>query len=48
MVLVGKDFWVVMRGVPGIDAFIIHNEDSPKKEIYATKRMVNITEEGPK
>ena len=47
MVLVGQDFRVVMRGGPATDAFIIRNEYLPNKELYATKRMVHIPEEGP-
>ena len=35
------------RGIPAIDAFIMRHEDFPHKEIYVTKRMVHITEEGP-
>ena len=38
---------VVRRGSPETDAFIMRNEDFPNKELYATKRMVHITEEGP-
>ena len=45
MVLVGKDCWLVKRGIPETDAFIMRQEDLPKKELYATKRMVHITEE---
>ena len=48
MVLVGKGFWLVRRGVPSTDAFIVRHEDFPNKELYATKKMVNIIEEGPK
>ena len=47
MVLVGQDFRVVMRGSPATDVFIMRHEDIPNKELYATKRMVHITEEGP-
>ena len=45
LVLVGKDFWVVRRGGPATDVFIMCHEDLPNKEIYATKRMVHITED---
>ena len=45
LVLVGKDFRVVRRRSPTTNAFIMCNEDLPKKELYATKRMVHITEE---
>ena len=48
LVLVGKDFWVVRRGGPATDVFIMCHEDLPNKEIYATKRMVHNTKEGPK
>ena len=48
MVLVGQYFWVVRRGGPENDAFIMCHEDFPNKELYATKKMVHITEEGPK
>ena len=46
MVIVGQDFWLVRRGIPATDAFIMRHEDSPNQEICATKRMVHITEEG--
>ena len=46
--LVGKYLQVVRRGIPEKDAFIMCHENSPNKELYATKRMVHITEEGPK
>ena len=45
--LVGHDFWVLRRGSPGTDAFIMSHKDFPNKELYATKRVVHITEEGP-
>ena len=48
LVLVGQDFWMVRRGNPATDAFIRRHEDFPNKELYATNRMVHITEEGPK
>ena len=35
-------------GGPATNAFIMHHEDLPNKEIYATNRMVHIIEEGPK
>ena len=47
MVVVGQYFWVVRRGSPATDAFIMRHEDVPNKELYATNRMVYITEEGP-
>ena len=47
MVLVGQDFRVVRRGSPETDTFIMRHEDFPNKELYATKRMVHITEEDP-
>ena len=47
LVLLGQDFWLVRRGSPATDAFIMRHEDFPNKELYATKRMVHITEEGP-
>ena len=47
MVLVGKYFWVVSKGSPETDTFIMRHEDLPNKELYYTKRMVHITEEGP-
>ena len=37
-----------MRGGPETNLFIIRHEDFTKKELYATKRMVHITEESPK
>ena len=46
--VVGQYFRVVRRGSPATDAFIMCHEDFKNKEIYATKRIVNITEEGPK
>ena len=48
VVVVGQDFGVVRRGSTATDAFIMCHEDSPNKDLYATKRMVHITEEGPK
>ena len=36
-------FWVVNRGSPATDAFIVCHEDLPNKELYSTKRMVHIT-----
>ena len=45
MVLVGKHFWVVRRGSPGTNAFIMRHEYLPNKELYTTKRMVYINEE---
>ena len=48
LVLVGKYFQVVRRESPATDAFIMRHEYFPKKELYDTKRMVHITEEGPK
>ena len=47
MVLVGQDFRVVRRVSPATDTFIMGHEYLPNKELYATKRMVHITEEGP-
>ena len=46
LVLLGQDFWLVRRGSPATDTFIMRHEDFPNKELYATKRMVHITEEG--
>ena len=46
--LVGQYFGVVRRGIPATDAFIMCHEYSPNKELYATKRMVHITENPPK
>ena len=46
--LLGQYFWVVRRGSPATDVFIIHSEGFSNKKLYATKRMVYITEEGPK
>ena len=48
LVLVGKYFQMVRRGSPATAIFIMHHEDLPNKEIYATKRMVHNTKEGPK
>ena len=45
--LVGKYFRVVRRGSPATEAFIMRYEYLPNKELYATKRTENITEEGP-
>ena len=47
MVLVGQNFRVVRRGSLATDTFIMHHEDFPNRELYATKRMVHITEEFP-
>ena len=46
--LVGNCFGVVRRGSPATDTFIMRHEDFPNKELYATKKMVHIIEEGPK
>ena len=46
--LVEKYFQVVRRGSPVTDTFIIRYEYLPNKGLYVTKRMVHITEEGPK
>ena len=46
LVVVGKDFLLVSRGIPATDAFIMRHEDLPNMEIYDTKRMVHIKEEG--
>ena len=48
LVIVGKSFWLVRRGSAETNVFIMRNEDFPNKEIYATKRMVHITKEGPR
>ena len=45
--IVGQDFRVVRRGSPVTDTFIMRHEYFPNKELYATKRMVNITEKFP-
>ena len=47
LVVVGKYFQVVRMMSPVNDTFIRRDEDFPNKELYATKRMVYITEEGP-
>ena len=47
MVLVGQDFRVGRRGSPETNSFIMCHEYLQNKELYATKRMVHITEEGP-
>ena len=47
LVVLGQYFRVVRRGIPETDAFIMCHEDFPNKELYATKIMVHITEEGP-
>ena len=46
--VVGKYFRVVMRGSPATDAFSMRHEYLQKNELYSTKRMVHIIEEGPK
>ena len=43
----GKYLWVVMKGIPETDAFIMCHEYFPNKELYSTKGMVNITKEVP-
>ena len=45
--VVGKYFWVVRRGSTVTVAFIMRHKYFPNKELYATKRMVYITEEVP-
>ena len=46
LVIVGQYFWVVRRVSPETDTFIMRHEDLPNMEIYDTKRMVHIKEEG--
>ena len=46
--LVEQDFRVARRGVTATNAFIMCHKYFPNKELYATKRMVHIIEEGPK
>ena len=46
LVLAGQMFRVVRRGSPATNAFIMRHEDLSNKELYTTKRMVHITEEG--
>ena len=48
LVLVGKYFWVVRRGSLATNASIMRHKYFLNKELYATKRMVHITEEIPK
>ena len=48
LLIVGNNFRLVRRGSPATDVFIMRHEDFPNKELYATKRMVHITGEGPK
>ena len=48
LLVVGQYFRVMRRGSPATNAFTMRYEDLPNKEIYATERMVLITEEGPK
>ena len=48
LALVGKYFWVVRRGSPAAEAFIMRHECFSYKELYSIKRMVYITEEVPK
>ena len=48
LLIVGNNFRLVRRGSPATDVFIMRHEDFPNKELYATKRMVNIKEEGHK
>ena len=43
----GQDFPVVRRGYPATDTLIMRHEDLPNKELYVTKIMVHIIEEGP-
>ena len=45
--VIGQCFRVVRRRSPATDAFITSHEYLPNKELYATKGMVHITEEGP-
>ena len=47
LVLVGGKIRVVRRGIPATNTFIMSHEYLPNKELYATKRMVHITQEGP-
>ena len=47
LLLVEKDFRVVRRGILATDVFSMRHEYFPNNEIYATKRMVHIIEEGP-
>ena len=43
-----EQFWVLRKGSPATYKFTMNHENSSKMELYATKRMVHITEEGPK
>ena len=45
LVLVEQDIWVVRRGSPVTNTFIMRHENFPNKELYDTKRMVHLTEE---
>ena len=45
--VVGQYFWVVRRGSPETDSFIMRHEYFPNKELCATKMMVHIKKEGP-
>ena len=48
MVILVQYFWVLRRGSPETDAFILRHEDFPDMELYATKRILHIKEEGAK
>ena len=43
LVVAGKDFWVMRRGSPATYALITRHKYFPNKELYCTKRRVNIT-----
>ena len=44
--VVRQEYCVMRQEISEIDAFIMMHPDLPNKELYATKRMVQITEEG--
>ena len=47
LVLVRHEYRVLRRGSPETNVFIMMHLDFPKKDLYAIKRMVQITEEVP-
>ena len=43
--MVCHEYRVVSQGIPETDVFIMTHLDFPNTELYATQRMVKITEE---
>ena len=47
LALMRNEHRVMRRGSPATDVYIMMHPDFLNKELYATQRMVRLTEEGP-